>query len=181
MNVLNGKSLNMVIDCNKKLLKGSLRAKNTRISINNNNNRAYEDAINALNNLQPNAVTVQLSINRHNNSHSHVKDAEIFFNRTDIILSDLNDLSVIHVSGTKGKGSTCALTESILRRLNVKTGFYSSPHLVSVTERIRINGQPISKRLFSKYFWKIHDALEAKQVYIFFVHFIFHFNYFFFL
>ena len=58
-------------------------------------------------------------------------------------LTDLDSLQVIHVSGTKGKGSTCAFCESILRQSGLKTGFFSSPHLVSVTERIRINGQPI--------------------------------------
>lgn len=73
-------------------------------------------------------------------------------------------MSIIHVSGTKGKGSTCALVESILRNLNVKTGFYSSPHLVHVTERIRLNGEPLTKLQFSQYFWKIYNKLEQTKV-----------------
>lgn len=73
--------------------------------------------------------------------------------------SKLNELDIIHVSGTKGKGSTCALTESILRASGLKTGFYNSPHLVKVTERIKINGLPISEQVFSKYFRTIHDRL----------------------
>ncbi len=51
---------------------------------------------------------------------------------------------VIHVAGTKGKGSTCAFIASALQYNGFKTGFYSSPHLVDFSERIQINGIPIS-------------------------------------
>ena len=44
-------------------------------------------------------------------------------------LDDLDKLSLIHVSGTKGKGSTCAFTESILRQYNLKTGFFRQVHV----------------------------------------------------
>ena len=54
--------------------------------------------------------------------------------------SELPRLSVIHVAGTKGKGSTCAMVERILRESGYRTGLYTSPHLVDVRERIRING-----------------------------------------
>lgn len=56
------------------------------------------------------------------------------------------------------------MVESILRNLNVKTGFYSSPHLLNVTERIRLNGDPISKLQFAQYFWKIYNTLEKSKV-----------------
>lgn len=100
----------------------------------------------------------------HNTDCPHIKETEKYLNKIGVLLSDLDGLSVIHVAGTKGKGSTCALVESMLRHLNVKTGFYSSPHLVNVTERIRLNGQPITKRLFSHYFWKIYTTLEQTKV-----------------
>jgi folylpolyglutamate synthase len=61
------------------------------------------------------------------------------------------------------QGSTCAITESILRAHGYKTGFYSSPHLVSATERIRLDGRPISQQAFAKYFWKVYTALLAKR------------------
>lgn len=73
-------------------------------------------------------------------------------------------LSIIHVSGTKGKGSTCAYSESVLRQYGYKTGFFSSPHLVSVRERIRINGQPLSYEKFTGYFWEVYEKLEACEV-----------------
>ena len=78
---------------------------------------------------------------------------------TGISNEELSGLKVIHVSGTKGKGSTCAFTESILRHHGLKTGFYSSPHLVSVTERIRINGQPLSQVAFADHFWKVYNRV----------------------
>lgn len=124
-----------------------------------------QDAIVALNGLQTNANTVKESIGRaHNTNCLHIKETEKYLNRIGVLLSDLDKLSVIHVAGTKGKGSTCALVESMLRHLNVKTGFYSSPHLVNVTERIRLNGQPITKELFSQYFWKVYSTLERAKV-----------------
>ena len=54
-------------------------------------------------------------------------------------------MKIVHVAGTNGKGSTCAFAESILRTNGEKTGFFSSPHLVSFCERIRINGKPASQ------------------------------------
>jgi len=51
---------------------------------------------------------------------------------------------IIHVAGTKGKGSVCALTASALQAAGYKVGLYTSPHLLDYTERIRINGEPSS-------------------------------------
>lgn len=53
---------------------------------------------------------------------------------------ELPKLSVIHVAGTKGKGSTCSMVESVLRKCGYRTGLFTSPHLVDVRERVRING-----------------------------------------
>jgi len=51
---------------------------------------------------------------------------------------------IIHVAGTKGKGSVCALCASALQAAGYKVGLYTSPHLLDFVERIQINGQPIS-------------------------------------
>lgn len=75
----------------------------------------------------------------------------------------LRSIPIIHVAGTKGKGSTCAFIESILRQRGLKTGFFSSPHLVSATERIRINYSPIDSELFVRYFWNVHSQLEKGE------------------
>ena len=50
----------------------------------------------------------------------------------------------VHVTGTNGKGSTCAMVASILRRAGYKTGLYTSPYLIRFNERIQINGEQIS-------------------------------------
>ena len=54
------------------------------------------------------------------------------------------ELRILHVGGTNGKGSVAALAEATLRASGVRTGLYTSPHLSSITERIRIDGAPIS-------------------------------------
>lgn len=51
--------------------------------------------------------------------------------------------AAIHVAGTNGKGSVCAMLERLSRAAGLKTGLYTSPHLVSVHERIRVNGRPV--------------------------------------
>jgi dihydrofolate synthase/folylpolyglutamate synthase len=52
---------------------------------------------------------------------------------------------VIHIAGTKGKGSTAAMIASVLQANGYRTGFYTSPHLQEYTERIQVNGEQISK------------------------------------
>ncbi|OCH17541.1 bifunctional tetrahydrofolate synthase/dihydrofolate synthase [Aliivibrio logei] len=65
--------------------------------------------------------------------------------------------TVITVAGTNGKGSTCALMESILLNAGYRVGVYSSPHLIRYNERIRINGNDLSDSLISQSF----AAIEA--------------------
>lgn len=66
--------------------------------------------------------------------------------------------STIHVAGTNGKGSVCAMVESGLRASGIRTGIYTSPHLVEPTERIRIAGQPVSVPDFTTAFNEVHDV-----------------------
>ena len=54
-------------------------------------------------------------------------------------------LRFIHVAGTNGKGSTCAMLDSVYRTAGLKVGLFTSPHLISFRERIRINGEMISE------------------------------------
>jgi folylpolyglutamate synthase len=77
--------------------------------------------------------------------------------------TDLNRLNMIHITGTKGKGSTCAFVSSILQHLfpEKKIGLFTSPHLKAVNERIQVNSVPISEVTFARYFWEVWDRLEA--------------------
>ncbi|MFL6539832.1 MAG: bifunctional folylpolyglutamate synthase/dihydrofolate synthase, partial [Chthoniobacterales bacterium] len=52
---------------------------------------------------------------------------------------------IIHVAGTNGKGSVCAMTDSILRAAGYRSGLFTSPHLVTFRERIQVNGEMISE------------------------------------
>lgn len=63
---------------------------------------------------------------------------------------------VIHVTGTNGKGSTCAMLESIYRTAGFKTGLFTSPHLISVLERVQVSGQMISETAFLRLFNHVH-------------------------
>ncbi|MEJ5367938.1 MAG: folylpolyglutamate synthase/dihydrofolate synthase family protein [Bryobacteraceae bacterium] len=66
----------------------------------------------------------------------------------------------VHVAGTNGKGSTCAMIERALRESGVLTGLYTSPHLVEPVERVRILGRPVPFADFSAAFDTVHDAAE---------------------
>lgn len=120
----------------------------------------YQDAVRTLNTLQTNASCLEEVKRQRSDPQAQLEAMEVYLARSGLQVEDLNQLKIIHVTGTKGKGSTCAFTERILRNYGLKTGFFSSPHLVQVRERIRINGKPISPELFTKYFWHLYQQLE---------------------
>ncbi len=70
-------------------------------------------------------------------------------------------LKCVHVAGTNGKGSTCAILESIMRQAGYKTGLYTSPHLICVSERIRIDSEPISLVDLSRHIANLRPEIEA--------------------
>jgi len=65
---------------------------------------------------------------------------------------------VVHVAGTNGKGSTSAMIAAGLRAAGVRTGLFTSPHLVEPTERIQIDGIPVTQTQFSRAFDVVHEA-----------------------
>ncbi|WP_017323861.1 folylpolyglutamate synthase/dihydrofolate synthase family protein [Synechococcus sp. PCC 7336] len=69
-------------------------------------------------------------------------------------------IPAIHVAGTNGKGSACAMLDAILSRSHYKTGRYTSPHLVTWQERICINGNPISDRDWRDALWQVKSFLD---------------------
>jgi len=70
-------------------------------------------------------------------------------------------LKTVHIAGTKGKGSTAAIITSILADAGYKVGLYTSPHLVSPRERIRICERLIEKEEFSFFIWKIKKIVDG--------------------
>ncbi|GMH42441.1 hypothetical protein BSKO_10360 [Bryopsis sp. KO-2023] len=76
----------------------------------------------------------------------------------------LGSLKVIHVAGSKGKGSTCSMVESILRSSGYTTGLFTSPHLCDVRERIRINGALVDEQTFMDACeWGFHRLKAVKE------------------
>ena len=70
-----------------------------------------------------------------------------------------NQYPIIHVAGTKGKGSTSAMCASALMAAGYKVGLYTSPHLLDYTERIQINGAPISHEQLAELVEEIKPAV----------------------
>lgn len=83
---------------------------------------------------------------------------------TESLLADLGDpqrsFPAVQIAGTNGKGSTAVVLDSICRAAGIRTGLYTSPHLVSITERIKIAGQEISTGDFARYATQVRSSAE---------------------
>lgn len=134
--------------------------------------RNFRDAIDALNSCQTNFATLE-AMKKSGKTRDYASatgemlewtrragypDPQVF-----------DKLNIIHVTGTKGKGSTCAFVQSILSQYQGqgkplgKIGLYTSPHLKTVRERIRINGEPIGEEKFQQYFFEVWDKLDETE------------------
>lgn len=91
------------------------------------------------------------------------KGMDFRLSRLDPVLDDLGNpqrsFACVHVGGTNGKGSTCAMIESALRAGGHRTGLYTSPHLVSFRERIRIAGVPIDRQAVVRQVEAVYAAM----------------------
>jgi dihydrofolate synthase/folylpolyglutamate synthase len=67
-------------------------------------------------------------------------------------------IRAVHVAGTNGKGSVCALFESVFRAAGYRTGLFISPHLISLTERIKVGGKEVDKKEFAALFGEVFKA-----------------------
>lgn len=96
---------------------------------------------------------------------NEVKTAKLGLERIRVLLEALGNpqqaCRIVHVAGTNGKGSTCAMIESGLRAAGYRTGLFTSPHLVEPTERIQIAGRPASAAQFAAAFDQVHRVAEA--------------------
>jgi dihydrofolate synthase/folylpolyglutamate synthase len=95
---------------------------------------------------------------------NEIKTAKLGLDRIATVLDAVgrpqDRLRFVHVAGTNGKGSTCAMIESGLRAAGLRTGLFTSPHLEEPTERIRLDGEPISAAEFADAFDRIHRVVE---------------------
>ena len=81
-----------------------------------------------------------------------------------VLRNPQNKFASIHVGGTNGKGSTSHIISSILQEAGYKVGLYTSPHLKNFTERIRINGEEVSKHFVVDFIAKNKHFLETQQL-----------------
>ena len=83
---------------------------------------------------------------------------------TELLLAALDNphhaFPAVQIAGTNGKGSTATMLDSVCRAAGIKSGLYTSPHLVSVTERIRIGGQQISEADFARHATTVREVSE---------------------
>jgi len=93
---------------------------------------------------------------------NEMKTAKLGLDRIRAVLGALGNpekaYRVVHVAGTNGKGSTSAMIAAGLRAAGVRTGLFTSPHLVEPTERIQIDGIPVTQAQFSRAFDVVHEA-----------------------
>jgi dihydrofolate synthase/folylpolyglutamate synthase len=96
---------------------------------------------------------------------NEISTAKLGLDRIRTVLDSLgrpqDRLRFVHVAGTNGKGSVCAMIESALRAAGSVTGLFTSPHLAEPTERIRIGGLPVSAARFAQAFDRVHRAVET--------------------
>lgn len=128
----------------------------------------YDNALHLLSLLQSNKTIISLfaaSPNTADINASALPEMRAWLARAGYSPTDITAAAVrvIHVAGTKGKGSVCAFTTSILRQYPEaagKIGTYTSPHLVSVRERICLDGAPLSQAAFTTYFFELWNRLS---------------------
>jgi dihydrofolate synthase/folylpolyglutamate synthase len=95
---------------------------------------------------------------------NEIKTAKLGLERIRAVLAELGNpqerVRIVHVAGTNGKGSTCAMIEAGLRAHGLRTGLFTSPHLSRPTERIRVDGAPVTDVEFAAAFDCVHGVVE---------------------
>src|SRR5687768_3608573 len=84
---------------------------------------------------------------------------------TELLLEALGNpersFASVQIAGTNGKGSTAVVLDSICRKAGIRTGLFTSPHLVSITERIKINGLDLDPAEFALYATQVREAANS--------------------
>src|SRR5215204_832056 len=83
---------------------------------------------------------------------------------TELLLNALDNperaFQSVQIAGTNGKGSTAVMLDSVCRAAGIKTGLYTSPHLASITERIKVSGAEITRKEFAVCATTVRDVSE---------------------
>ena len=98
--------------------------------------------------------------------HTSVQMMEYYLDALDL---DISQLKFVHVTGSKGKGTTCAYVDAALRKHGLKTGLFTSPHIQDLCERFHINGTKITRDVYLQHFHVVWDKLQeikARKVWV---------------
>jgi len=108
----------------------------------------FDEAVNYLLSLGHETLTIKLGLKT-----------------TELLLQALGNpeqsFTAVQIAGTNGKGSTAAFLDSICRNARVRTGLYTSPHLQSITERIKIDGVDVSRDVFARCVTQVRLTAES--------------------
>jgi dihydrofolate synthase/folylpolyglutamate synthase len=95
---------------------------------------------------------------------NEIRTAKLGLDRVSALVEELGNphrgAKIVHVAGTNGKGSTCALIASALTAAGYRTGLFTSPHLIEPTERVLIDGVQVTAEEFAGAFDVVHQAAE---------------------
>lgn len=84
----------------------------------------------------------------------------------DLMGNPQRKLKCIHVAGTNGKGSVCAIISTVLKEAGFKVGLFTSPHLFRYSERIQIDGKEIEEEIFAEKIFKIQELSEKNNIHL---------------
>ncbi len=123
----------------------------------NNKNVSFDNAIKYLDSL----VSYEKMRNiPYNEEFFHLEKVKIFLEKWGV---DYSKISFVHVAGSKGKGTVSSMIANYLWEKREKVGLYTSPHIISITERIKINGFSISENLFALYVQDIKNLMKKYE------------------
>lgn len=111
----------------------------------------FQEAVNYLLGLGHETLTIKLGL----------RNTELLLNGLD---NPQHAFQSVQIAGTNGKGSTAAMLDSICRAAGIKTGLYTSPHLVSITERIKVCGVEITREEFAACATAVREVSEQLEV-----------------
>ena len=128
-------------------------------SSNNNNNANCENRENDNDNDNMKQIHALLNKTMSRNSTSEKVTTDLLIRQLQLIQPHKPSYKVIHIAGTKGKGSVSCMIAEILRLAGYKVGLFTSPHLVDVRERMTVNHQFIPSKTFLEYISHVWDTL----------------------